>query len=328
MKLVLVGDPHVMKSNFEETARLFNWVRNTKAVYKADHIVFLGDQYNDFGVMRTDVMNFLIEQLMPHSPLDIALIGNHDEDAQGATSAMAAHTHQLRVVGKTPLIIGDCAFVGYIRKNEDFIAMANSLPDNIKYCFCHAEFDGAQFEGGFYTTHGIDLAQLPKRIKFVSGHIHKHSEFDCVFYPGTARWSIRSDTNTAKGIWLFDTETGHKEMIPTPPEVAKPYIKLTVTEDMDLETITNTISMTERTYLDFQGPQSFIDSAYALLAKKGLNDVKTRSFPDREGQVQVVSEAEGLNTAFYKYANHFLANTDSEIARKVIGKLSEAVGEL
>jgi hypothetical protein len=330
MKLILVGDTHVTKTNFEETEKLLNWVRKMKVDYKADAILFLGDQYDDFGIMRTDVMNFWIRQFMVHSRLDMALIGNHDEDAQGIHSAMEAHAHQLQVVGKEPVIIGNCAFVGYIRKNEDFITMANSLPANITHCFCHAEFDGAQFEGGFFTTHGIPLDQLPKHIRFVSGHIHKHSEFGNVFYPGTARWTIRSDANTAKGIWYYDTDTSFGEMIKTPPDIAVPYVKLTITPNMNLLDILQTVSMTNRTYLDFQGPQSFIDESYELLAKHKITDVKTRAFPDREGQVQVVSEAEGLNKAFYKYANHYCETMklDTEMTDKILTQLQSIVGEL
>lgn len=330
MKLILVVDPHVTKQNLEESAKLLPWIREIKDKYKADRIIFLGDQYDDFGIVHTEVMNFWLEQFSLHAWEDIALIGNHDEDAKGATSAMSAHAKQVTVVGKKPFIIDNCAFIGYIRSNDLFIQTVNELPTYINIVFCHAEFDGAQFEGGFFTKHGIDLKQMRSDLIFVSGHIHKQSQFANVFYGGTARWSIRSDANVPKGIWYMDTVTGHKEMIPTPKEIALPYIKITVTEGMDFSGLLKTIPLSGRTYLDFQGSQSFIDESFALLAKLGLHDIKTRSFPDREGQVRIVSEAEGLSQAFYKYAKHFLDanNVDPIIAEQVLLKLTQAVGEL
>jgi DNA repair exonuclease SbcCD nuclease subunit len=330
MKLILVVDPHVTKSNLEESVKLTQWVRERKSKYNADRIVWLGDQYDDFGIVHTEVLNFWIDEFQKGSITDVALIGNHDEDAKGSTSAMLAHKHQLVVAGKIPVIIEDCAFIGYIRDNDLFIKTVNELPKNIRYVFCHAEFDGAQFEGGFYTTHGIDLTKLPSHIQFISGHIHKGSQYANVLYPGTARWTIRSDANTPKGIMFFDTSNGVKEMIPTPKEIALPYIKITITPDMDLEQILSQIPISERTYLDFKGPQQFIDASYEILMKKGCHAIKTRSFPDREDQVQIVSESEGMSQAFYKFANHFLETNaiDTTIKERVLNKLKESVGEL
>ena len=308
MKFLAIGDTHITKSNLAESERLMDWILETEKQYKPDYTIFLGDQYDDFGIVHTEVLDFWKTQFTKfNSNTTIGLIGNHDEDSRGQTSAMAVHDHQIKVVGKTPLIIKNSAFVGFIRDNDKFIEMANDLPENITHCFCHAEFDGAQFEGGFFTTHGIDLTKLPKRITFVSGHIHRYMEYGNVFYGGTPRWGIRSDANTPKGIWLIDTETNIKTKIETPAKVATPYIQIKVTPNVGLEFLKE-IKLTDRVFLDFVGPQDWIKESLKELSKidkAGL--VKLRTIPDRENVTHSIKESEGVDVAFNNYLGEVLA---------------------
>lgn len=306
MKLLLIGDYHVKKDNLEESKALMTWIKSIISSQGIHQTVFLGDQYNDFGVVRTEIAEFWYNTFAGFSPThDIALVGNHDEDSSASSSAMTVHKDQINVVGKSVLHDpeNNLAFVGFIRDNEEFIKTilnAKAYNPNLKYVFCHAEFDGARFETGFYAPHGIDTTKLPQDVTFISGHIHVRSQFGNIVYVGTPRPLIKSDANQVKSITVFDTLTGKFDFIPVPTEIVTPYVHLTVDEAFDISQLKK-MELNDRTYLDVKGSPEFIKS----VAKIVKSDVNFRSFPTKEEMQKEVRESDGVGIALRKYFDKY-----------------------
>lgn len=212
IKILYLGDPHVMPSNIDESDSLLNFVNNTALANKADAIVILGDLLHTFGVVRVEVLNFWKKWLetLSLSQKVYVLTGNHDRKNQSNDSDTESALEVFNLINspnlfiiKSPVSFGPFGFVPYIHDNEKFIESANALDS--KVIIAHVEMDGAQFENGFYAPHGAKQESLNADL-IISGHIHRRSRFGKVIYPGTARWLTSSDANEEKGIWLVEHE--------------------------------------------------------------------------------------------------------------------------
>ncbi len=222
MKYVLVGDMHVKRDNLDESKRLIEWIGSI-----GGKPIFMGDQHDSMGVVRAEVIEFW-DWAYRHLPKSISLTGNHDLSSDGSASAMTAHKDITEVVTNEPAwVSADIAAIGYIRDNDTFVATTwDVYKKGAKYILCHAEFNGAQFENGFYSPHGIDVSKCPPAI-FISGHIHKRQRIQAgqhdIRYIGTPRQLTRSDIGERKGVIVWDTETEQFTDMPTPHQVSKPF---------------------------------------------------------------------------------------------------------
>ncbi|RLF66584.1 MAG: hypothetical protein DRN30_01875, partial [Thermoplasmata archaeon] len=236
-KFLWVGDPHVKKGNLEESKRLIQWA-DKKARDANVPIIFAGDQYNDFGIARVEAVNFWVEMFGSMKSPIIALVGNHDANSDMSENFMDIHAKQVLVINKPTSIELSGRTIGllpFYRKNEEFLSQLNAFPiSKGTVVMCHQEFNGCQYENGFYAPGGFDPDDIPDHItKVISGHIHKEQQFSKVWYPGTARHLTRSDIGEEKGIFLVDLENNSHEKLLTPPEVSEPFIEVNVTPDWD-----------------------------------------------------------------------------------------------
>lgn len=304
MKLLLVGDMHVKKDNLLESERLMTWIVNTSRQSAIDAIVFLGDQYNFMGIAHVEVVEFWhkwFKEIAQNNLKSYSLIGNHDINADATASAMIAHNVLTKTVGSEGCLLstGEC-FLGYIRNNSDFIKKVNDFyHKGARTLFCHAEFNGAKYENGFYAPHGIDIESLPKDIKIISGHIHMNQEFGNIWYPGTPRHLTRSDIGQEKGIWLYDTETKQRHFIKSPDDICVPFKEIVLKEG---DAIPEDLHISEKVYVDIHGSLDYIKSIVGKLP----DTVKIRSFPVSEAKKLEIKESEGIPTAFLKYANGYM----------------------
>lgn len=331
MKYLPIGDPHAKKDNLDESKRLLDWIRPI-AIANNLRPIFLGDLFNDFGVVRTEVLEFWHNEFENNwASLDpIVLVGNHDEDTQGDTNALSVFSNRADIISKKPVRFErdkKCAYLGFIRDNAQFITEVNWIAANwpeVKYVFCHAEFDGALFETGFPSPHGIKLDELPKHITFISGHIHKRCQFANVIYVGTPRWLTKADANATKAICIFDSDTGTFEWIETPESVAKPFRSFEITPETDLSKIKE-LKLDERSYVEVTGPQDFIKA----VLKKLPDDAKVRSIPDKE-IVRTVKESDGLAVAFNRFFELYVQEhgLTADVAQDVRQQLMKSIGHV
>lgn len=197
----------------DESDALLSFVAQTALSNNVDSIVILGDLMHTFGIVRTEVIYFWKEWLSTLSDICKVnvLVGNHDmknqgndEDSEHALDIFNLLKKKNLSIIDLPKIDGPFGFVPYIHDKNKFVEAANRLTDSgAKVIICHADFDGAQYENGFYAPNGIKQEDLKTEL-VISGHIHKRSRFGKIIYPGTARWLTSSDANEEKGLWLVE----------------------------------------------------------------------------------------------------------------------------
>ena len=304
MKYLLLGDPHVCKANLDESARLMKWV--ISMLDRDTRLIVLGDAFNDFGVARVEVIAFWDYWLKEAAKVTTVYVitGNHDMNSECTETALIAYESiqnvhivmpgkylELQMTNKEIIFL-----LPFYRHNEDFIKAVNEAKAlGATYVICHQEFNGAQFETGMYTPHGVKLEELPKGIKFISGHIHKEQQINDgqevkVLYPGTPRQLTRADIGEVKGVTLWNEATGIFEKIPTPKEVCEPFSYIVIDENNP----NPTIEPSQRTYVDIKGSAEFIKKAM----KKLPDEVKVRTFPENESTAIAVKESHGIPAAF------------------------------
>lgn len=298
---IFVGDMHVKKDNIEESKRLIKWIEATAQEHQVP-VLFSGDQYNDFSIARIEVADFW-DWAFSHmkSPV-IALAGNHDGNPDMSLNFMDRHKGRVMVISEPTEMdspTGKVLLMPYRRQNEVFISeVQHSEPT---YLIHHQEFNGAMYENGFYSPHGVDPAELPQTVKWaIGGHIHKEQEFGVCLYPGTPRHLTRSDVGEEKGIHLISLskkaagQPAHTKLA-TPEEVSEPfkYVQITPEFSGDISEYNSS-----RTYVDLKGPKAFVDSMLGLVDK----NVKLRTFPESEAVEVEVKESDGIPKAFMDYA--------------------------
>jgi hypothetical protein len=311
MLILLVGDPHAKKDNLESTRSLISWVKGVALEHDAT-VLFEGDQYNDFGVARVEVMafwNWAYSQI--HG--SISLVGNHDINPDGSATAMVSHAHQTRLIWTEPEIIdakNGVYGLGFIRDFEQFKAkVMQSYSRGARVIVCHAEFNGAQYENGFYSPHGFDVDAFPDDLLFISGHIHnkqalfsKKSGRPRVIYNGTPRMLTRSDIGAVKTVTLLDTEKMAFKDIEVPESVCPRFVNMVITPENVSQV--GSIPDSPLVYVDLRGPKDFVQKT----AKKMPNSVKLRCLPDpEERKTSSVKESDGVQAAFARYMGQYVA---------------------
>ena len=321
-----MGDPHVKPSNIEESQRLIDWLSGLVVDLP---LIFLGDQLDTFGVARVEVVDFwrkALHQLTKARAEKIFfIVGNHDQNHAGTHNFMSvfANFSDQVVVVEEPTTYENCRLIPFMRDNKDFVKAVND--SGSQTIFCHQEFDGAQFENGFYSPHGVKLDELTNTGLIISGHIHKTQHLgDKVFYPGTPRPLTKSDANEQKGVWVAAIEDRDFEFIPTPKEVAKSFRSITINSETDLKVVKKELKDPERLYVNIQGSSDFIKG---VTKKLDLSEVKiTVDYADELPETGTIKESEGVNKAFHKFAISYfdssqdIGGTEIKAIMKVVSK--------
>ena len=316
-RFIWVGDPHCKKNNIEESVRLITWIAALAKKYGLP-VLFAGDQYDDFGIAKVECVDFWkwAFDLILES---IAIVGNHDQNSDGSLNFMSVHSDKTLVIDKLTKI-GDVTLMPFYRKNEKFEEALRAATDS-RFVLCHQEFNGCQYETGFFSPHGADVAAIPANIeKVISGHIHREQSFDKVWYPGTPRQLTRSDIGHQKGVYIVDLADRKMayEFIPTPANVSEPFVKFEVTEESQLKGIPNS----SRVYVDLKGSEEFLKK----MIKKVPSDVKLRTFNTTEQTLTTTAkESEGIPKAFMNYSLNYFndKNVGTSEAKAILAKIYE-----
>ena len=286
MKILRVGDPHVMISNLKDSEALLQFVLDTAISEKVDAVEFLGDLFHTHAVLRVEVVAFWQKWFTKFEMENIevrALVGNHDqpgskekEQQMNALDVFQDYgdADSFRTIINKPMIIDGIAYIPYMSSEEDFITAAHLLHEQgaTELLVCHQTFTGAVYENGQPAEDSVAPARIPQAA-IISGHIHKEQEFGKVWYQGTAKYDKLSDANEKKGIWIYAHDesrkvTGRKKI--STEKVVSPIYKFIINEGDKVPPI----KKNSRTHLEFRGKSAWIKEMkkkYKMKAKvKGV----------------------------------------------------------
>ncbi len=316
---ILIGDPHMTPTSLEEGSRLFEFAVAKAKELQISTIVIMGDLFDTHSVMHTSVLNFYFNTFNKYSDIKfITLVGNHDHPLHRRTE------HALVGFKSLPNV----TVVDDLMHFEDFDAMPYTSNDEfLELCqkrksprlLCHHEFDGASYENGFFSSHGIDL--MDERIQYttiISGHIHKIQNFSLVRYIGAPRWITKGDANQERGIWAWDGK-GDFQFFSTEEVVGK-IISLNINENEDLR-IPDNLNLYKKCILQIKGTPRFIKE----MTEK-YNSAEIVPVIEDE-QLSKVSEAMGVNEALKKfimndYKIQFSSFTNEQLLQTVADRLN------
>jgi hypothetical protein len=218
--------------------------------------------------------------------------GNGNKDQH----SMKMYEDLITVVDQ-PKILNDTLFLSYCSSSDEFIKICNQLPK--KYLVCHATFEGAQFENGFYAKEGIDQKLIPHE-KIISGHIHRRADLGKVSYIGSPRWRTVSDANQNKSLTVLDHESDFRLEIDT-SVVCKPIYNFT---DEELAPYIPTEAHKKASVtVDIHGLPEYIENRKNYFNELGF---RVRTFPIKHYSSEI-KESEGISTALDKFISNYKA---------------------
>ena len=314
-KLCLIGDVHAVQNELDECRNLISGIIKTCKDNDCHTVVFLGDLFHNFSIINSFVLNFWFNAFIDliNSGLSVIVLkGNHDSPGAGLDTqehvlrifkdAIAG----LRIIDEPWTSTAGFQFMPHYYDNDTFVQKVDPA---VKTVFCHAEFNGAQYENGLYTSHGVDVDKLPSTVQFVSGHIHKQQSFSNIWYVGSPRWRSVSDANEIKGIWIIDYDNGgaiiDKKLVKSQELGCNPIYLF-----KDSPSFTKTDFPNHGTIIiDIFGSKDYVEKRNIELSGKGY---KIRQFPANE--VIKIKESEGFAVAFNKYLDMFVPKNGTDKA--------------
>lgn len=320
MKVIIVGDMHVVPDELKDADALLGLIRKTAEEHKATHVWFTGDQHHTHSVIRVEVMNWWRSAFKSLASMDlksVALVGNHDQHNPGSpVHAMKAYENMddVHVVDFPQLIEPGVLAVPYVHTEAEFIEACKKF-SSAKVVFCHQTFDGAKYENGFFAPDGFDAKKLPQDF-VISGHIHSQMEFDKVWYVGSPRWRNLGDANQDRHIWLVEFNDNGEIVSRTgiyTGEVCRRFHHLIDTPDSPVDV--SVIQKPHRYHVDIKGPADFCHARKSVLKAAGA---RVRTFPEHVS-TREIKESDGIDVAFDKFLNVFVAKngTDASILKEM-----------
>jgi DNA repair exonuclease SbcCD nuclease subunit len=309
MKILICGDGHIDNDNLEECQLLYNLIYDSIVKYKPDFFCELGDTIDGFNFPSLRAQHFLTEQAQRLSKLCpiVFLVGNHSHSPNSPDSHSLLPLKFLKnvtVVDK-PMSLMGLDFVPFRRDKYQFEKEANSLPNDI--LFCHQPVKNAVYESGWHDTDGIEPEKI-KHKKVISGHIHAEGTIGQVWYPGSPRYMKKSDANSDKNIYLYDTDTDEYTKISTWPSVTK-MVSMELTE-MDIIPSLNEFNV--KYYVTLKGSFQFCQQAAEQIGDKA--EIKTILTKQKKNQIVRQSTVE-LSLKSYLINNYKLL---SDISRETL----------
>ena len=321
MKVIIVGDMHVVPDEIKDSEAVLNLVLETAKERGIENVWFTGDQHHTHSVIRVEVMNWWRQAFAKLSEAKIgstALVGNHDQHNPGSpVHAMMAYSDMddVYIVDKPEHFGNGVLMVPYVHTEQEFIDACNEFRGYTKTVFCHQTFNGAKYENGFYAKDGFEASKIPQ-VNVISGHIHSGMEFDKVWYVGSPRWRTLGDANQERFIWVVEfSEDGDilsREGIST-GGVCKRFYHMVDTPDNLVDI--SVIQKPHRYQVDVKGPADFCHARKAALKAAGA---RVRTFPEHVS-TKSVKESDGIDVAFGKFLDVFVARngTDSNVLRQM-----------
>lgn len=302
MRLLVVGDVHVTQNELEECERLLQYVKTVAETENPDGIVFCGDQADRFALVHVQVTDFWLRWAEILSPWGVTfLVGNHDRPGDATIDAHAmlplAKVENVQVIDQVGCIDIGIHGMGYLANADAAKAMACELGGQT--LFCHAGFNGFEFENGRVVSDGWNPEAFPQR-HIICGHYHTPQETGKVWYVGSPRWRHIGDANQERGIWTvdFDDEgniVGKK--FHSTKHVCRPMYVVEDRPEAPAEIPTDGLVV-----VDIYGPVDYVNKRKKALARDGI---RIRTFPTTR-RTKAVRESEGVGVAFTKFLGAFV----------------------
>ena len=307
MKTLYVGDPHCTVEEIPDCTNLMELVHREAGENRVDQIVILGDLHNNFAVTNVRVTAFWREWLRTLAgvcPVK-ALVGNHDMmgDGQAKPHALVAYDDLITVIDAPWMCPLGTLYIPYLPEPNLFLKAIADFP-SAKRIVCHQEFNGAQYDNGFFAPNGVDpgLMQVP----VLSGHIHTPQRVGrgegSVWYLGAPRWRNLSDASVSQRfLYILDDDFTVVKLIET-----SPYVKVIHDIKVTPETahIVHLYARKDEYRIRVEGPALFVKEQLAKLAEYDPKN-KRISTNITDSRVVRVRESDGIDVAFQKYLMTF-----------------------
>lgn len=300
MKILFVGDPHATPESLPDVQAVLNYAENLAETYDVQALCILGDLFHTHSTVNLQVLDFWRRWFDKERSFPVyVLVGNHDQ--AGKTNEGLNVLQQINGSGKVEIVDRPRVFKGiefrpYMHSIQDFEA----LPGKSDILVCHATFQGAQYENGFYVKpeDAVNPDNLPHKT-IISGHIHKPGQVGKVYYVGSSRWVTQSDANQVKSLTIATIkDTVEYEHFPI-HTVIKPIVQLDWKEGEPKPKLPR--HGTAKTTIHLHGSQEWITQA-----KTELEEVAVRAFPVRQSRFQLkASESVGVEQSFRNYVEQF-----------------------
>jgi hypothetical protein len=330
--VIPVGDPHIRKEDIPEAKKFIKWlIKSAFNLYEntGDKILvlFMGDQLNDFGIARAEVLEFWKWAYDEFKPVKgavdtMSLIGNHDMNQEESASTMSVYDQRTILAGREPVFINNtAAAIGFVRSEDVFRAhVIQAYNAGARTIFCHAEFEGSQYESGTYAPNGFKLDRYPDDLSFITGHIHKQQQFGKVWCVGTPRHLTKSDIGEVKGVNALNLTNGVTLFSPTPEDVFESFKSIVLEESPTFdEKVIKDIKDSTKVYIEIKGSRDFCKKIARLIPSL----CKVRStYTDLE-RTATVKESEGIPKTFAKFSDEYFKthNVPDHVKKAILDKV-------
>ncbi len=334
MTTLYVGDVHARPEDLGDCQNLLNLVLESAQKHQVSRIIFLGDQHHTHAIIHLDVLAFWrhnVQRLTAAGFSVVLMVGNHDmsgDSSSGSHALMAYEGMDKVVVVSEPqsAIFAKHTYLPYMADHKKFIATCKSLGDVI---VCHQEFNGCEYENGFYSSTGVDPEAIPQNL-VISGHIHTPQRFGKVWYLGSPRWLTASDANQERYIYVVDhaLDGSIKPGLHGTEQVVRISTgdacqRIYQVEDHFETPFLGTVDPRHRYIVDIVGPQAWIEDRRPMwLGKARIRTHRT------DQQIIRLKESEGIERALVTFAKEFIPphGTSAEVLMGMVtSRLLEAV---
>lgn len=286
---MFIGDNHLRINKFTLATQFLTWINQFITEQKPDLVVNLGDALDTHAVIRSEVLNELMNHI--YSVIDqgipyVYLKGNHDQyspkdSKYHALLPFKGRIDRLHVIDSVQDLFG-MTFVPYLPDGNDF--PKKTLP----ICVAHQTFLGADY-GPVNALEGVDAETISAEI-IISGHIHKKHQLGKVTYVGSPYSQEASDVNQIKGISTFNTDTFewifHQTPLPIWRACKYELAGENNSDELHQKLKAALVNELDHYVLEITGPKAevvtYVESARYLKLVKGLSIRLKTVFTDKE----------------------------------------------
>jgi len=340
MKVAIITDQHL---GARKSSRVFHDFFNkfytniffpTLKKRRIDTVLDLGDTYDNRRTLDLWAANWskteYFDKLREMGVTVHALVGNHtayfkDTNDVNTLSGIVGEYDNISIydrateveIGGLPILF--LPWINQQNKEESYAAIENSKS---KVAMGHLELNGFEAHRGYIMDHGDSTAPYKKFDKVFSGHYHRKSQRNNIWYLGNPYQIYWNDYRDPRGFHIFDTETLELEFIKNPYEI---YQKIYYDErNMQLgmfkyhEYAQTFIKIIVEKKTDTQKFERFISNLYAA----GVHEIKVIEDPSFEQDIneEIDIEREDTLTILEKYVDD-MEHSDKDALKNILKSL-------
>ena len=299
-----------------------------------DTVLDLGDTYDNRRTLDLWAANWskteYFDKLREMGITVHALVGNHtayfkDTNDVNTLTGIVGEYDNISIydrateveIGGLPILF--LPWINQQNKEESYAAIENSKS---KVAMGHLELNGFEAHRGYIMDHGDSTAPYKKFDKVFSGHYHRKSQRNNIWYLGNPYQIYWNDYRDPRGFHIFDTETLELEFIKNPYEI---YQKIYYDErNMQLgmfkyhEYAQTFIKIIVEKKTDTQKFERFISNLYAA----GVHEIKVIEDPSFEQDIneEIDIEREDTLTILEKYVDD-MEHSDKDALKNILKSL-------